>query len=298
MEAVLYVTIGFIASVSGGFWGLGGGWMIVPSLLLFGVDVQTVAAASLFQMAISSFWTVYKQFPKIGWEKGGWGWKAAFPFCTASFIAGFFGESASAFLKNTFKSEVPHQLLFLCILVWIFISIFKKKPVAGDAKNSGIHSATAKSLIASGAGLFTGMISSIIGIGGGVMTRPVMISLLSVPEKTTGMITRFIVLLTGISGTVSYLCLGNVDGLNVITIGLMLATGGIPGFIIGAKMHELVLKSGRDEEAHRSFAIIVLLVIAGMVCKVTGMIIPGRVIISISGVMICIFLTWTSFRKR
>ena len=297
MEYVLYVLIGFIASVSGGFWGLGGGWMIVPALLLLNVDIQTVAAASLFQMAISSSWTVFRQFPGIGWKKGGWGWNVALPFCMASFLSGFSGEYVSSFMKETFKSELPHQIIFFCILICIFISIFKTKPASPDLEKDQVGGALMKSLIASTLGLFSGVISAVVGIGGGIIARPVMTSILSVPEKTTGMITRLIVLFTGISGTTSYLYSGQVDRHDVVSIGLLLAMGGIPGFVIGAKMHESSLRSGTELAAQRSFAIIVLLTMAGMICKVMDVVVLGRIIISISGVIICVFLGWISRKK-
>ena len=51
---ILSILIGFAAGISGGFWGAGGGWLIVPALMLLGVDLKIAIPASLLQMLPSS----------------------------------------------------------------------------------------------------------------------------------------------------------------------------------------------------------------------------------------------------
>jgi uncharacterized membrane protein YfcA len=303
-DILLPVIIGFTAMVPGGFWGMGGGWLIVPALLLLEIDTPVAVAASLLQMLPSTSITVFKQFPQIGWKKDGWGWTIAVPLCGASFFGGFLGKPAGIFLRDFFGSQKPHQALYLFLLGWIFYrTIFgKSKSKSEDNSLSDTNEDfKPKTLFTVIVGFFTGILSALLGIGGGTINRPLMKNILKVPEKPTGQIARLAVFVVAISGSLTYFSHWDKGSEQALMIAIALAVGGIVGFACGAKMHSIVL-AGEDEEiASKGFASVVLLVFASVLCKLTEMIILGRVIIVISGVILIsflLFITWHSARQQ
>ena len=58
--------IGFIGMMSGGYWGVGCGWIVVPTMLILGFSPFEAVGIGLLQMAPSTLPTVIRQFPEIG----------------------------------------------------------------------------------------------------------------------------------------------------------------------------------------------------------------------------------------
>ncbi|OGV50545.1 MAG: hypothetical protein A2X49_04885 [Lentisphaerae bacterium GWF2_52_8] len=299
MEWLMYIIaaiVGFIAMVSGGFWGLGGGWLIVPCLLLMGVPLPVAVAASLLQMIASSFYTVLRQFPHIGWEKGGWGWTVAVPLSISSFIGALFGAPLSNLMERVFHSHLPHQCFYIVILGWILIKFLSNDDNAADNKPS---MSVAKSItIISVAGYFIGVLAALLGIGGGSMTRPLMRLVVNVPEKTTAQIARLSFFLTALSGSVPYLCDTTMPYSYVAGIAVMLSIGGMIGFPLGAKMHHIVLSAGKQAFADKGFAMVLGIVIFSIICKITGIVLVGRIAIIFSGLGLLAFLIAITLKSK
>ena len=72
MNTALWIAgplIGLVGMMSGGFWGVGCGWIVVPSLLILGFDPLSAVGIGLLQMVPSTIPTVSRQLPEIGWKK-------------------------------------------------------------------------------------------------------------------------------------------------------------------------------------------------------------------------------------
>lgn len=292
--AICCILTGFCAMLSGGFWGLGGGWLIMPALLLAGVDIEVAVIASLLQMIPSTLPTVIKQFPAIGWKKGSWGYAVALPICFFSFIGSLMGKPLGDLMFKLFDSRKPQEALYLFIMAVIFcetIRYSKKNAATGDYKHVHISLNGAKQFFAAITGILTGIISSLLGIGGGSLVRPVMKSFLKVPEKVTGMILRLSVLIVAVSGSASYLVGRTASMKDSLLLALFLTVGGLPAFSLGARMHSIVNRAGDDKAADSSFALFVFFVFLSVLCKITGYIILGRIIIVIAGILIVAYLT-------
>ncbi len=296
--SVLIVLIGFVASVSGGFWGLGGGWFILPCLFLANIDVRIAVGACLLQMIPSTFPTVLRQIGDIGWKKGGWGMVVALPLCIACTIGGLLGDPAGIYLERMFESRKIHQSLYLVLLAWVLYDLYRQnvKDLVANEKNDKPLSKMPQTLIG---GFVTGLVSGFLGIGGGTMTRPLMTGILKVPEKQTGQIARLAILVTATAGSIPYLVGGSGEQMNMMLIvGALLTVGSIIGFSLGAKMHSVVLKAGKDQTARKSFGLIVIMVMAGLACKLTEMIHAGQIIMIISGVFMLAYLGLLTVRCK
>jgi len=306
-DIVFYIVIGFIASVTGGFWGAGGGWLIVPALLIFGVPDVIAVGASLIQMIPTTMLTVFRQFRKIGWEKDGWGWTVAFPLCFFSFLGGFFGKPAGHMLENFFDGRKLHQSMYVILLAWIFVQTLIPGKTEGKTLCDRGKTVFSKYGASSFWGFLTGVVSSLLGIGGGIITRPVMKSILCVPEKETAMVARLAVFVIAVAGGSSYMAdifggggLEHNNSMKSLIIGLMLSIGGIQGFSLGAWMHGKVLLGGNGKIAHTSFALVALLVAASVICKIINHDRIGQALLLTSGFALTLFLfyiTYISYKK-
>ena len=295
MEYSYYLAplVGFTAMLAGGFWGLGGGWFVVPALLTLGIDITIAVGASLLQMLPSTFLTVLKQFKSIGWGKNSWGINIALPMCGMAFIGGFFGRPVGVFLQNFFDSRKPHQCIYLVLLGFILYKTFTHKPRQKSSADDTIHKSSP--VKTGGFGFLVGVLSSLLGIGGGTITRPVMKSYLHVPEVFTGKIARLAVFTTALSGTASYLLQIETfkpgdPGTDSLILGLLMASGGFIGFPLGAWLHSKVVKSGHDEKAAHSFSYVVILVILSLSFKIINQVAISQTIILICGVFLLSFL--------
>jgi len=295
MEYSYYLAplVGFIAMLAGGFWGLGGGWFVVPVLLSLGIDTTVAVGASLLQMLPSTFLTVLHQFKSIGWGKKSWGINIALPICGMAFVGGFFGRPVGVFLQDFFNSRKPHQCIYLILLGFILYKTFTHKP---RKKSSDENLIPESSPVKTGIiGFLVGVLSSLLGIGGGTITRPVMKSYLHVPEIFTGKIARLAVFTTALSGTASYLLQIETfkpgdPGTDSLILGLLMASGGFIGFPLGAWLHSRVVTSGHDEKAAHSFSYVVILVILSLFFKIINQVAISQIIILICGVFLLSFL--------
>ena len=81
-------------------------------------------------------------------------------------------------------------------------------------------------------GLFAGLASGYVGVGGGFIMVPLMMSILHVPMKLTSGTSLIAVMILAVPGTVTQALLGNINWI----AGIAVACGSIPGATLGAKL--------------------------------------------------------------
>ncbi len=300
MEWVLYVgapVAGLVGMMSGGFWGVGCGWFVVPALLAAGADTMTAIGVALLQMMLATVPTVCRQAPRIGWGPGSYGRSLALPICLAAAAMSFFGKQINELLIGSFGSERPIQLIFIFFVGIICVqtalsrtACYHDTQVAISAKNScrgAVYGAVA------------GLISSMCGIGGGMFIRPLLTSVFRVPEYHTSRIVRLSVMLTTGIGGITYLA--GPDGWNsqVLLLSALAAAGGLIGFPIGTRLHAVVYEAGYAQHIHKSFSLIALFSILGTGCKLFGWLAAGRLIIIAGAVGLVVYLAgFTLYARR
>ncbi len=91
-------------------------------------------------------------------------------------------------------------------------------------------------LIGAAIGLGAGVVSGYVGVGGGFIMVPLMLSLLNLPMRLASGTSLIAVMLLAIPGTIEQSLLGNVDYL----AGLAVAIGSVPGAVIGARLVSVI----------------------------------------------------------
>ncbi len=107
--------------------------------------------------------------------------------------------------------------------------------VTGDRDEDApaVHGLSRKQLLIGAAiGLGAGLISGYVGVGGGFIMVPLMLSLIHIPMKLASGTSLIAILILAIPGTIENGIAGNID----YVVGLSVAIGSIPGAVLGAML--------------------------------------------------------------
>ncbi|HIR42578.1 MAG TPA: sulfite exporter TauE/SafE family protein [Candidatus Aphodovivens avicola] len=112
---------------------------------------------------------------------------------------------------------------------------------AAEGVGTGNHDGTAPAvprlsrkqlLIGAAIGLGAGLMSGYVGVGGGFIMVPLMLSLIHIPMKLASGTSLIAILILAIPGTIENGIAGNID----YVVGLSVAIGSIPGAVLGAML--------------------------------------------------------------
>ena len=112
---------------------------------------------------------------------------------------------------------------------------------AAEGVGTGNHDETAPAvpklsrkqlLIGAAIGLGAGLMSGYVGVGGGFIMVPLMLSLIHIPMKLASGTSLIAILVLAIPGTIENGIAGNID----YVVGLSVAIGSIPGAVLGAML--------------------------------------------------------------
>ena len=270
MSPALWVAapvIGFIGMMSGGYWGIGCGWLVVPTMLIFGFEPMEAVGIGLLQMAPATLPTVLRQLPEIGWKQGEPGRMLALPLAIGALPASFAGKPINKLLLELSGSNRPLQYLLMAVIGVIAIQTLFGR-TAGNTGEMPVITRQ-KQRIAFVAGIATGLLSSLLGVGGGILTRPLLSSFFRVPEYYTGRMVRFLLLITTVVGGLSYIIGAEIGG-EIFLVAMAAAAGGMAGFPIGAAIHRIVLEAGYARHIHRSFAVVAVALLTNTALNMAG----------------------------
>lgn len=217
-ENLWLIPLGFAAGVLGSIVGLGGGIIAVPAMTFAGFPPALAASNSLFA-AFSNSVASTVSYARQKRVEFGIGIKLGL-MCVPGTILG-------AFVSDV-MTPAAFQILFAFVLVSSAIYIFAKRAV--DEKP---YSRTALMMVVSaGASFFAGIISSLFGIGGGIVFVPLMVIGIGIPMRKAAPTAQLILMFASLSGLLVHSALGHPDYFQA----LLLAIGAFGGGILGARL--------------------------------------------------------------
>ncbi len=217
-ENLWLIPLGFAAGVLGSIVGLGGGIIAVPAMTFAGFPPALAASNSLFA-AFSNSVASTVSYARQKRVEFGIGIKLGL-MCVPGTILG-------AFVSDV-MTPAAFQILFAFVLVSSAIYIFAKRAV--DEKP---YSRTALMMVVSaGASFFAGIISSLFGIGGGIVFVPLMVIGIGIPMRKAAPTSQLILMFASLSGLLVHSALGHPDYFQA----LLLAIGAFGGGILGARL--------------------------------------------------------------
>jgi len=248
MPDYLLILLGFLIGTFGTLIGAGGGFILVPILLLLYPEKspELITSISLAVVALNAIsGSISYAFKKRI------DYKSALIFCITTLPGSVIGAYSTQFISREVFNIVFGVLLFILSVV-LFIRPLKKTdgksvtdlkafwPIkrtvvdkAGTSYSYAYNGITAISL-----SFFVGIASSLLGIGGGIIHVPAMVNLLNFPVHLATATSHFVLALMGMTGTSVHYLNGDLDGgMNEI---LFLGIGVIAGAQLGAALSQKV----------------------------------------------------------
>lgn len=231
---IVPALVGVLIGIASGLLGIGGGTVMVPIFrLAFGMSATMSTATSLFAIIPTSI------SGAISHVKG----KTCIP---ALGIAAGLGGACLSPVGVWLAQLSPDWLVMLAaalIIGYSAINMFKKafklrlagQPAKGaDASASSDDSPLSRKQLLQGAaiGLIAGLASGYVGVGGGFIMVPLMLSIIGIPMRKASGTSLIAVMILAIPGVIEQGIIGNINYL----AGVAVVIGTIPGAVIGAKL--------------------------------------------------------------
>ncbi len=244
MDLVLLFSLGVIAGTIGSLVGLGGGIIIVPSLLYlqsldilnYSLEHQDIVGISLMAIiftALSSTISNYKN-KRVDIKSG---------------LIFFIGVGPAVILGSIASEHIDERQFYILFGLLMLLTTYlltikdKIKPVnlkwnvIRHYESNGIQYEYGYNIyfgiIISGV---AGFLAGLFGIGGGSILVPMMIILFKFPVHVATATSMFIILMSSSVGSVSHILLGNIIISYVIFIGIGAYIGGKIGPFISSKV--------------------------------------------------------------
>ncbi|TNC73025.1 sulfite exporter TauE/SafE family protein [Rubellimicrobium roseum] len=249
VNAFLLLGLGGLVGLLSGLFGVGGGFLITPLLFLVGIPPAVAVATSANQIVASSFSALLAHLRRRTVDM----WMG-----TVLLMGGLLGSALGVMVFNLLKAMGQVDLLVrLCyvaflgtvggLMLWesLRASLRQRQGAAPQRRrHNWVHALPFKSrfrvsglyisvIPPLGVGVFVGLLSAIMGVGGGFILVPAMIYLLGMPTKVVvGTSTFQVIFLTAFTTMLHAVTNQTVD----VVLALLLILGGVIGAQVGAQL--------------------------------------------------------------
>lgn len=206
-QIVVYIGIGLLAGLMSGLFGVGGGTLIVPMLvLLLAFDQRLASGTSLAAVVPTAIVGIvsYASNDEVAW-------------IPAVILA------AGAVIGAQVGTWLLHRLslgflrwMFIAFLIAVMVNLFFDIPSRSAVLELTWLSGTGLAV----AGVITGVLSGILGVGGGIIIVPVMIMLFGMSDLVAKGTSLVMIVPTSVSGTIANLRRSNTDLVVAAYIGI------------------------------------------------------------------------------
>lgn len=265
---LLVIGLGLGVGLLSGLFGVGGGFLMTPLLMMIGIPPTIAAATDANQIVAASASGTYAH-----WRLGNVDYKMGIYLLIGGFVGGAVGVQIIKLLRATGGADFLIKMTYVVMLgvVGTFM-FFESLNALRKAKNPAHAAAAAKSsepvekkkgffaslpmqtyfeksgcthsaLVPVLLGTFVGILAAIMGVGGGFLMVPVMIYMLRMPMHVVVGTSLFQIMFTCIEVTFLQ-CYSNktVDFLLAILLLIGSVFGAQIGTILGRKLHGDQLK--------------------------------------------------------
>jgi uncharacterized membrane protein YfcA len=215
---LLLPVVGFVAGLVGSLLGLGGGVIVVPSLILIGFPVKSAVMLSIF-VTIATWSMASEKYLR-----------SKLVDFRVAFVLGL-GTSVGAFMGSRILTFLPDRvilILFLTMLGFIGISNLMAK----DFGKSEFHIVPVRVVGAFFFMLLAGVMSALLGIGAGVFKVFAMDRILRMPYRMATATSMFLI---GITASTSALYYGSMPDFSPRTVAFV-AIGTLTGAFLGSRL--------------------------------------------------------------
>ena len=273
LDAVLLLALGAVVGVLSGIFGVGGGFLLTPLLILIGVPHAVAVASSANQLVGASVSGALAH-----WRRGNLDLQMALVLLTGGLVGSVCGVALFTLLRRLGQIDLVISLSYAILLstlgvLMLFESVramLRQRRPAGAVRklhqHTWLHGLPWKlrfrrsklyisALLPLVLGFAVGVLSAVMGVGGGFVMVPAMISLLGMPTAVVPGPSLFQIIFVAAAVPV----LQAVENQTVdVLLALILLIGGVIGAQLGSRFGARL----RGEQLRALLAIIVLVVAA------------------------------------
>ena len=259
MQYVLYFLIAIGATTVGSLTGMGGGVIIKPLMdVLHGFDVQTIGVLSSLTVFSMSVVSIGKQM--LARTKIPFG--TAIPLALGSVMGGLAGEKLLQVIVDALRANSAVTVVQNVVLSLLILAVFLYMKNKSRIPSQELRGVVVSLLV----GVFLGICSSFLGIGGGVANKvtvdePINVALIiylfSFDTKTATVCSLVTILFAQIS-KLTTVALTTGFGVFDLSIAPVMIVGAIAGGFIGASLN----KKCSEAAVEKAFNAVQLLVLA------------------------------------
>ncbi len=295
VNVLLVLGLGGIVGLLSGIFGVGGGFLMTPLLIMIGIPPTVAAASDSNQIVGASTSGTLAHF-----RLGNVDFKMGILLLVGGVIGGTLGVQVIKLLRQLGNADFLIKITYVVMLGFIGTYMFQdslkalKKPV----KEAAVERAPAKTswygklvqslpwqvefersgvrhsvLLPIGLGIFVGILAAIMGVGGGFIMVPVMVYLLRMPMHVVVGTSLFQILFTCVDVTI-------MQAYTNHTVDFVLALFLLLGSTVGAQFGARISKRLKGEQLKIFLAILVLLV---MVKMLLSLLLTPKVMLAYTG---------------
>ncbi len=239
------ISLGLSVGLLSGLFGIGGGTILVPMLLMLGYETKIAIGISVVQMVFSSMYGSY-----LNNKKGTLDVVMVFTIGSGGFTGALLSGSITSYFSDT-----TLQIIFLLFAIFALLRLFMTTHEHRDKKE-------VSKFILFLLGFVIGSISMTIGVGGSLILVPILVGFLHVPLKNATSAGLFFVVFSSVSGLISHALHGHVD----YTSGVIIGLASLFGVYIGIHLkHKLDVKLQK-----RLLTVFYLIIVLYLTYKIFG----------------------------
>jgi hypothetical protein len=224
------ILVGIFIGTMSGFFGIGGGMILVPILLVLGIDIKDAIGISIIQMVFSSIYGSY-----LNHKKGSLVVGEGIFVGLGGFLGGYIGGYVTQYI-----SDALLQFTFMGLLIFALFRLFFSENHEDDSQTKSLNKGLLFSI-----GVGIGIFSMTLGIGGSIILTPLLVGLLHYPIKKAVSAGLFFVVFSSVAGMISRLSSGSIDFSNALVVAVASLLGvGIGIWLkdhITSKNHKMAL---------------------------------------------------------
>lgn len=230
-EMITYIGCGLTAGLLAGYLGLGGGIIIVPFLtVVAGMDIKAAVPVSVTAITVNAF-SASNEYLKRGMVD------LELVVMLAVFM--MMGNISGSLLSNVISADYT-KLVLTVVLIYTAFSLLKGK---NNKEQMNYHDNRGKYLlICTTLAFATGILSGLVGIGGGVIIVPVLFLIIGLPLTTARGTSSLMIGFSAAASTVVFFISGqvNLEAASGVVLGIMI--GGRLGGFLGTMAKPIVVK--------------------------------------------------------